>query len=139
MAREQLAAGIRGDDADEFLAGARALIGLGEGLTPAGDDCLVGALGALWRFAPRSIGQRPVVRAELARAAAGGTTTIAREFIVHALEGRFSELVVATLMASSPGDARRAATRLVDTGATSGADTLTGLRLALQALSATRS
>ena len=138
LARERLAAGIRHDDASAFLAGARPLIGLGEGLTPAGDDCLVGALAALWRFAPYRISRQPAVRQDLARAASTGTTTVAREFILHALDGRFSELVIALLTARSPEEARRASTRLVGTGATSGADTLAGLRLALQPLSAAR-
>ena len=136
MARERLATGIRDRDPGALVEGARALIGLGEGLTPAGDDCLVGALGAVWRFAPGWIGQHRVVRHDLARAATRGTTTVAREFILHALEGRFSELLVDLLTARSSGDVARAAALVRGTGATSGADTLTGLRLALRALSA---
>lgn len=133
-AREQLAAGIRERDANAFVAGARALIGLGEGLTPGGDDCLVGALAVLHRLAPSPLARDPEIHAALARAAGAGTTTIGREFIRHALRGVFSEPVIELLTARSEVAAARAAARLLMLGATSGADTLAGIRLALEAL-----
>lgn len=133
-ARAQLRAGIRRRDAVALLIGGRALVGLGEGLTPAGDDCLVGALAVLRRFAPGWLAGEPGLREDLARAAATGTTQVAREFILHALDGEFSEAVAAVVTAASPDEARGAAVRLLAIGATSGADTLDGMRVALDGL-----
>lgn len=135
-ARRLLADGIRRAEARAFIAGARGLIGLGEGLTPSGDDVLVGALAALHRFRRQFLARRPSIRTALAAAVRDGTTDVGREFILHALDGAFSEVVTAVLTARSGAAARSAARRLLDTGATSGADTLAGIRLACRALAA---
>jgi hypothetical protein len=128
-----LARGIRDDDPEALVAGARGLIGLGEGLTPAGDDCLVGVLAVLHRWAPR-LARDGAVGSALGRAAQVGTTAIARAFLTHALAGCFSEPVIALVTAPSPDAAARAAADLCGLGATSGADTLAGMSLALRAL-----
>ena len=133
-ARSWLAAGVSGRDPDAFIAGARALLGLGEGLTPAGDDCLVGALAVIHRFAPSWLAAHPRIRAVVESAAATATTAIAREFVAHALMGRFSEIVIDVLAAESAAGVGDGAARLARTGATSGADILAGMRLALRAL-----
>ena len=104
-ARAALAGAIGSGDAARLVEAASGLLGLGEGLTPAGDDCLVGAL---------------AVR----------TTAVGREFVVHALAGRFSEPMLALLRARGPIEAAEAVRRLAGLGATSGMDTLAGLRLA---------
>ena len=132
-ARAALAAGIAERDATRLMAGARSLLGLGEGLTPAGDDCLVGALAVL-HAVDASVLTEPGVAAAIAADAGARTTTIAREFVLHALAGRFSEPVLAVLRARSRDEADRAAARLATSGATSGADTLHGMRLAWDAL-----
>ncbi len=130
-AQEALRDGIRFREPEALRRGARGLVGLGEGLTPAGDDCLVGALAALQAFAP------PLAR-ELAAAlpeVAGGTTLVAREFLLSAAEGRFAEALVGLCsgpLAEAPG----MAVRLFAAGATSGADTFRGIRLALEGLAA---
>lgn len=138
-AQRLLAEGIRGADARAFVAGAGRLIGCGEGLTPAGDDCLVGVLAALHRFAPAPLAIRADVRGALARAAETRTTAVARDFLLHALDGVFSEPLGELMTAASGAGARGAAVRLSAMGATSGADTLAGLGLALQALAGSRS
>jgi hypothetical protein len=137
VARAHLAAGIRDRDEARLIAGARALLGLGEGLTPSGDDCLVGALAVLhhangeWRHRGG-----PAVFGPLARAARERTTALGREFVLHALAGRFSEPVLVVLRAARPAEGRRAVARLMALGATSGADTLCGMRLACRSLAA---
>ena len=133
-ARSRLAEGLRRRDAEAFLDGASGLIGLGEGLTPAGDDCLVGALAVLHRFDRAWLAAHPEIQAAVRRRAWDGTTAVAREFVAHALAGQFAESVVDLLAADSVEAARRAVTRLLEVGATSGADTLLGIRLALAAL-----
>jgi len=136
-AQGALAAAIQDGLPRQFAAAAQALIGLGEGLTPAGDDCLVGALAALRRFGTPGLLDAPA-RAELRRAVPAATTAIGGEFILHALDGAFAELIVALLTADEPDSGRRAAAGLARVGATSGADTLAGIRLALEALGAHR-
>ena len=64
------------------------------------------------------------------------TTAIGREFVLHALAGRFSEPVLAVLRARSRRSRRGRRARLAALGATSGADTLAGMRLAWDALAA---
>ena len=131
-ARRALADSLAESDTGAFVTAATSLIGLGEGLTPAGDDCVVGVLAAIHRLAPGWLDSRA------ARAiAAGGrcrTTDVACDFLLEALAGRFAEPVLAVLTAPSAAHATDAARRLLAVGATSGADTLDGLRLACRAL-----
>jgi hypothetical protein len=135
--RARLAAAIRERDAVRLIAGAVRLLGLGDGLTPSGDDCLVGALAVLHHadreWLPR--GGASAVGA-IAGSARERTTTIGREFVLHALAGRFSEPVLAVLRAISPDEQQRAVAGLAGLGATSGADTLCGMRLACRSLAA---
>ena len=130
----RLAEGLRRGDADRFVDGARRLIGLGEGLTPAGDDLLVGSLAVARRFRRDFLLHEPGIGQALADAAREGTTLVAREFLLEALEGRFSEIVIALLTAADVPRARAALDDLLEVGATSGADTAAGMRLALEAL-----
>jgi Protein of unknown function (DUF2877) len=132
--RRRLADGLRCGDADRFVDGARRLIGLGEGLTPAGDDLLVGSLAVARRFRPDFLLDDPGIGQALANAAREGTTIVAREFLLEALEGRFSEIVIALLTAADVPRARAALDDLLGLGASSGADTAAGMRLALDAL-----
>ena len=136
-AQAALAAAIQDGAPRRLVAAAMALIGLGEGLTPAGDDCVVGALAALHRFGAAGLFDAPA-RAELRRAVPAATTAIGGEFLLHALDGAFAEPIVALLAAEDAEAARRAAAELGRVGATSGADTLAGIRLALEAIEARR-
>jgi hypothetical protein len=132
-ARAALSAAIVSGDAAGLVAAASDLLGLGEGLTPAGDDCLVGALAVLRATDHPALGGAPHRLTAIGRAARDRTTAVGREFVVHALAGRFSEPVLALLRARSAHAAAAAAARLAVLGATSGADTLTGMRLACRA------
>src|SRR5262245_646541 len=133
-AERRLAQGLRDQDAARFIGGALDLIGLGEGLTPAGDDLLVGVLAITWRFRPRFL----IDNADIARAIAGAardrTTLVAREFLRHAVDGSFSETVIALVRAPEASAAHRALALLIAMGATSGADTAAGMLLASTAL-----
>ena len=110
------------------------LIGLGEGLTPSGDDCVVGALALIHRLAPAWLAANEALRDQLATAAMTRTTAVARDFLLEALEGRFAECVRDLVIAFSDEKAALAARELLGMGATSGADTLYGIRLAGRAL-----
>jgi len=133
-ARSRLAEGMRARDPVAFIEGALGLIGLGEGLTPAGDDCLVGALAVLHRFASSWLRAHPEISAAVGRAAAVSTTRVAHEFVAHALAGRFGGSLIDLLTAESADAVARSAARLLRSGATSGADTLCGVRLAVGVL-----
>jgi hypothetical protein len=133
-ATARLAEGARSQDVLAFLDGALALLGLGEGLTPSGDDCLVGTLAVIHRFARPWLSAHPEIASRIGGAVPAATTAIARDFVEHALAGHFAESLLDLMTAASAEPACRAAALLLRTGATSGADTLYGIRLALAAL-----
>jgi hypothetical protein len=78
----------------------------------------------------------PPVLEPITQAARERTTAVGHEFVRHAIDGRFSEPVLAVLRAVSPDDHRQAVSCLLRLGATSGADTLSGMRLACRSLAA---
>jgi hypothetical protein len=133
-AARALELGLASLDGAAVAAAAGALIGLGEGLTPAGDDCVAGALAVLHRLRPDWLAANARVTDALAAAARTRTTDIARDFVLEALAGRFAEPVLAVVTAESVAVARLAAERLARLGGTSGADTLHGIQLAGRAL-----
>jgi len=134
LAARALERGLASLDGAAVAAAAGALIGLGEGLTPAGDDCVAGALAVLHRLRPDWLAANSRVTDALAAAARTRTTDIARDFVLEALAGRFAEPVLAVVTAESVAVARLAAERLARLGGTSGADTLHGIQLAGRAL-----
>jgi hypothetical protein len=132
-ARAALSAAIVSGNPGALVGAASNLLGLGEGLTPAGDDCLVGTLAVLHATGHPALVGAPSPATAIARTARDRTTAVGREFVVHALAGRFSEPVLALLRARSAHEAAAAAAQLAALGATSGTDTLTGMRLACRA------
>lgn len=115
------------------------LIGMGPGLTPSGDDLLVGFLIGLCCSA-RGKEERLRFLAELGKAVVGlssRTTDISRTYLFHAAHGRASSQIVelAVALCGPASDlvvlkTTRAAMRL---GHTSGMDAVTGLLLGLAA------
>jgi hypothetical protein len=132
---------LAGGDAAQMLEATHQLIGLGPGLTPSGDDFLVGCLRGLWLIRNNTpvAGQtldrlRDVLMPDLdAR-----TTCVGAEFIRYALEGAFAEILdraaLALLAPSHPQVVQAAITRLLAQGDTSGTDTMLGLLTCLEAL-----
>ena len=131
-----LAAGLARHDGERVLRAARGLIGLGPGLTPAGDDCLVGVLAVLHRVDAGWLASVPALREGIGAAARGATTSVSAEFLRHALDGLFAEALVDLVTATTGEGAHEGARRLRAHGATSGADTLLGVTLALGAVEA---
>lgn len=120
-----------GSEASIVDAG-RALVGLGAGLTPAGDDVLVGLTAGLTTLGD---GRARGFAGAWAGHATGRTTMVAESFHRHAAGGAYSERLHDVLRAilTDPVDAIPAAVRFaVAWGATSGADTLAGMLLALE-------
>ena len=137
-ARSAMGVAVRRRDAAAFLEAARGLVGLGEGLTPAGDDYLVGALAALHRLGEGwPTGEAPLRDAVIAHACRT-TPTVSAAFLCYAVAGQFSEPLRDLAMADTVAAARAAVTALARMGATSGGDTLAGMRETLAALAAAR-
>jgi hypothetical protein len=116
------------------------LVGVGEGLTPSGDDLLVGALAALDALGDDAARQR------LASALTGcavRTTRLAAQMIEAARDGRHAEPVLGVLEALAGSTSREplevAAAALLAVGHRSGADTLRGIVAVLEGYGAMRS
>lgn len=117
-----------------------ALIGLGEGLTPSGDDFVTGLL-ALLHYGRRLLGEPQAeagcrLAAEAERLAVT-TTPVSANYLRLAAAGGFSErLEAAALALLAPGgsDAADAACRLMQIGHGSGTDALVGLLLGTSTL-----
>jgi len=109
------------------------LIGWGEGLTPAGDDFLIGLTAGLDALVRGDEGRRRF-RSALAAALAGRThrtTPIAAHYLRLAAGGHYTEPLIRlrhALLCEESGDVvDPALQRALAVGATSGADTVDGL------------
>jgi hypothetical protein len=129
-----------GDDA-RMLEAARGLIGFGPGLTPSGDDFLVGCLRGLWLMRRNELAMRQKLdrwRIALLPDLDERTTHVGAEFIRHALHGAFAEVLdqaaLSLLIPSHPQTVQSAVGRLLTQGETSGTDTALGLLTCLEAL-----
>jgi hypothetical protein len=127
-AEPAVAAMGRAEPLDVLKTVARALGGLGPGLTPAGDDALSGIL-----FAFRALGGPSVEAALLSVARSVRTGDIAAAVLEAAAGGFHIEPVHDLVSAATAGDqgaAARSAADLDRFGSSSGADIAYGLRLA---------
>ena len=112
------------------------LVGLGPGLTPSGDDFIVGYLAALHSRRAREAGIGLLLASlaiPVARLAAG-TNLISRQFILDALEGEFSEWLAELMTAISGHDDARVrvcAAQMLALGHSSGADSIVGVLFGL--------
>jgi hypothetical protein len=107
---------------------ARQLAGLGGGLTPAGDDYLVGAMAALWLM-----GERERAGA-IAQSAWPHTTFLSRAFLNAAGQGQFAEPwhdLAGALARDSAAECAVAVRRIAALGASSGRDALAGFAATL--------
>ena len=114
----------------------RALVGFGPGLTPSGDDAIVGTLAILHALGlSHLVGRLASVLAGLV----GRTTIVATHQLRRAVVGDFAEPIVAVVEAlawwsgsGACGPVGAALRTLLGVGATSGADTLLGMIVALE-------
>lgn len=131
-AMQDLGAAISRRDRAAAATAARGLIGLGAGLTPAGDDIITGAEAALRALGHPLAGFTDGVLADVA----SRTTDVAAAMLRHGARGAFAERVHRLVRAilidelDPVSDPLRGA---ADWGATSGSDTLAGIVLALDA------
>lgn len=126
---------LRAGDADAARAQAFALVGLGPGLTPSGDDFLVGffaalhvadAPGARWRTLGKDVAARAAAR----------TNAISFAALRAAAEGRMRSTISTLLsesMSGSPASTDAALDAVLAIGSTSGADLAGGAIAGLEA------
>jgi hypothetical protein len=113
-----------------------ALIGLGAGLTPAGDDLLVGFSAAL--TAGGHPASRPLAVRWAARAA-GMTTDVALAYHRHAARADYAErlhLVLGAILQGALAGIAPAVDRATRSGATSGVDLMSGVLAGIDLLAA---
>jgi hypothetical protein len=125
----------------QLLYAARHVIGLGPGLTPSGDDFLVGCLRGLSLLrtsVPGACQMFSCLREALFPDLNARTTRVGAEFIRYALDGAFAEVLdqvaLALLAPSYPEVVQSAVSHLLAQGETSGTDTMLGLLTCLEAL-----
>ncbi len=109
------------------------LVGLGAGLTPAGDDLLVGFSAAFTAYGHPAA--RPLA-GRWAEQAATATTVVATAYHRHAAAGRYAERLhdlLAAILGGPPDGISAAVERACRFGATSGVDLVTGVELGLRA------
>jgi hypothetical protein len=128
--------------APQLFAAARHLIGLGPGLTPSGDDFLVGYLRGLWLLDWQDSSVSHVLsrlRKSLLGDLDARTTRVGAEFIRYAIDGAFGEVLdqaaLSLLAPSHPPALQSALGQLLAQGETSGTDTTLGLLTCLESLS----
>lgn len=116
------------------------IVGLGVGLTPSGDDFIIGALAIARAFSLS--GGLGYALVEIVDMLAQNTTRISQHYLMSAVRGRFSQSVIDAVHAVLCGDlhmstgASEASFRtLLNHGSTSGTDTLAGMVAMLQACS----
>ena len=133
-ARDAFGAG----DAQPVTSVLKGCVGRGGGLTPSGDDLVLGCLLTLshcrgWFGADESIEQ---LSANLVAEAARGTTTLSANLIAMAVLGQADERLIAALTGVVTGKPEPAAVAngLAAWGNSSGADALVGMTLVLTSL-----
>ena len=140
VARPIVAGLIRALEAGDRIAAAESaarLIGLGPGLTPSGDDVLVGIEAALHRLAQPSAGFLALALGDVEER----TTELSATFLRHAAAGEFAERVhtlLAALLGSDDETIPAAIDRAVAWGATSGTDCLLGVLIGLDVAAGVR-
>ncbi len=118
----------RSKDAAHVVDHLLRLIGLGEGLTPAGDDFLVGVLAGSTAFLEEER-LKNLLAGEIPSKARGRTTDVSYRMLTAACSGEFDEAMVRVVEAlgESSRDVRGPAIDLLAVGASSGANMLAGL------------
>ena len=115
----------------------QALVGLGEGLTPSGDDFLVGLLAVLHLTGFLPCRADATVQARFCACIRLGTSQLSGEFLRCALEGYFAEplvLLVRALWALTTDAWPAHAATLAAVGHSSGVDAMVGIALGCQLL-----
>ena len=130
----QLIAAAEQLDIEASMQAARQMIGLGPGVTPSGDDILMGFLAGLWSLVVEHQAQLLFIHSfgNALMQIAAQTNEISRTYLYHATQGQFSSSLsnLAQAIARS-SDVEQAAHRAMRVGHSSGMDSDTGLLIGL--------
>ena len=121
-------------DVQVSIQAAENLIGLGPGVTPTGDDFLVGFLAGLWSTRGKDQGHFYFIHSfgDALMQIAKGTNEISRTYLYHATLGQFSSSLSNLLEAIGTGVGVELATEEgMQVGHSSGMDSVTGLLIGL--------
>ena len=131
----ELANSLRAGDGKEILSHTERLSGRGSGLTPSGDDFLVGLLLGLHATAELSpiFDEVDGISQHLIQQARQKTTSLSANLIACAVDGQADERLESALNGILSGELPEAecARRLADYGSSSGGDALLGMAMAL--------
>lgn len=128
-------------DYKEIVSSGKALIGMGQGLTPSGDDFLAGYMVTFLYAAPLSGIPRETItelNGKLIEGSNAKTTFISWRLMNYAARGEISldvrELIQSLLYRSKGGNLHRKAGRVIEFGETSGSDTIVGIMCCMMGL-----
>ena len=130
----QLIAAIELFDIEDAIPAAEKMIGLGPGVTPAGDDLLIGLLAGLWSVAGRNQARLTFIHAfgDGLMRLSNQTGEISRTYIYHATRGQFSSSLSNLAEAIvTGGDVNHTLQEAAHVGHSSGTDSVTGLLMGL--------
>ncbi|MEW6084851.1 MAG: DUF2877 domain-containing protein [Chloroflexota bacterium] len=122
-----LPASVANADLPSSLLAAKGLAGLGQGLTPSGDDFLMGALHAAWIIHPQEVASG--LAQGVAESAAPLTTSLSAAWIRSAGRGEAGELwhqFFDSLILGDEFEIQKTMNKILAVGETSGADALAG-------------
>jgi hypothetical protein len=122
-----LASSIAAADIAACIHAAQKLAGLGQGLTPAGDDFLMGAVYAAWIIHPHEVAS--CIAAEIAKVATPLTTSLSAAWLRAAAKGEAGILwhrLFDALISGNETAIDLHTSNILSIGATSGADALAG-------------
>lgn len=122
-----LFSGLRENDQTKLREAARKLAGLGPGLTPAGDDLLLGAMYSLWATRPAAAAQQTAEG--IAAVAIERTHALSAAWLAAGTRGEAAapwHQLIDAIAAQDAAALQAAVMRILPTGHTSGADALAG-------------
>lgn len=134
----QLITAVKRYDSHTCSEAAQRMIGLGPGVTPSGDDVLIGFLAGLHCMTGNKKDKRAFIQAlgNEILLLSKKTNEISRTYLTHAVKGEFSSSIVALIDAIRDGGEEQltaAAGNAMRVGHSSGMDTVSGLLIGLAA------
>jgi hypothetical protein len=122
-----LTKGLKNQNLSMIQAAANKLVGLGLGLTPAGDDYLMGVIYGLWMAYPKEFADQSARL--IYQTAQNNTSSLSSAWLKAAVDGESGETwhnFFAALLVSEKTQIENAVDRILRTGHTSGADAMQG-------------
>jgi Protein of unknown function (DUF2877) len=132
----ELIAATKRFDAEASIDTAQKMIGLGSGVTPSGDDVLLGYLAGLWSTTGKNDQRLSFISnfGKTLLSLAKETNEISRTYLYHAVHGQYSSSLINLVNAIGEGNEERllvASKDAMRVGHSSGMDSVTGLLIGL--------